>query len=169
MNLKLSSKEKYLIDSLLDDDYGDDKIIIFTQFTKNFKRFAQLMFENGLLKKTLFLSGDNVSDIEEIKQKFQSNDYQYLFMSPTAQYGVDGLEIANRLIMFDIVYNPSVYKQTVGRLNRLSSEHSTIFVTNLILNNTIDNKIMKLLNDKENLASMSIDGIESYIFKQVWK
>lgn len=114
------------------------KVIIFTEarttahYLKN--KLKELLPQYGLLQ----VDSDNRKDYQDkIKENFDANlsqeqwkhDIQILISTDTLSEGVN-MHRADTLINYDAPWNATILMQRVGRINRVGTQHDSIFVYN---------------------------------------
>lgn len=109
------------------------KILIFSQYRTTVEYLeAELKARNyralGYSSKVKHLRGLVDSDFDA-NYEFGSDDYDILVTTDTLSEGVN-LHRANIIINYDIPWNPTVVIQRVGRVNRLGTKFSNIFIYN---------------------------------------
>jgi SNF2 family DNA or RNA helicase len=69
----------------------------------------------------------------------------------------EGLNLisANNVYFLDLYFNPQVHAQAIDRTHRIGQE-KVVKVKMIVINNTIEDEIRKLLNFKENLAKFTL-------------
>jgi len=145
---KRSSVKLDEIKRLLDEDFKYSKVILITQF----KKFAKIL-ERELKKiKPLIITGDTpMQDREFIVKEFnQRMDARVLIGTGAIQEGLN-LQVASVLVNVDLPWNPAKLHQRIGRLHRISSEHKTIRIVNLMTQDTIEQHVMDTLYEKGEL------------------
>lgn len=81
--------------------------------------------------------------------KFQNEpNVRIIICNDAANYGVN-LQRGKVLINFDLPDNYAIYSQRNGRIRRLGSEHSKIYIFNLIIKDFEEKKFQRLMKQKE--------------------
>lgn len=112
-------KIKQLIDLI--DGLGDQKIVVFTEYTATQKILVEALAD----RKTLFYNGSSDEKLlDVIANEFDrntltpTNKYQILIATDALAEGVN-LHTATALVHYDLKWNPSRLIQREGRVNRL--------------------------------------------------
>lgn len=113
-----------------------EKKIIFTE-SKETAEYLRRALREGYGNRVISYSGSSKSGLKESiedsfnpKYKEKSNDkYDILITTDVLAEGIN-LHRANVLINYDLPWNPTRIMQRVGRVNRVGTEHSEIFVFN---------------------------------------
>lgn len=136
---------KGLIKSIL---LGNEKVIVFSQFTKMLD-VIQLWLESEKIDH-LRLDG-KTKDRQELVKKFNSaNGTSVMLISLKA--GGFGLNLvaANNVVLYDNWWNPAVEEQAIDRTHRIGQE-KTVKVFRFVTMDTVEEKIEKLKGFKSNL------------------
>ncbi|MGB5867103.1 MAG: DEAD/DEAH box helicase, partial [Arcobacteraceae bacterium] len=137
-----------LVDELLSEGR---KILVFSQFTSMLR-----IIENKMLEKEISytkLTGATINR-EQVIEKFTDGDAKIFLISLKA--GGVGLNLtqADTVIHYDPWWNPAVENQATDRAYRIGQKKA-VFVYKLIIENSIEQKILELQEKKKALQ----DGI----------
>ncbi len=143
-----------LIDELLQED---KKILVFSQFTSMLS-----IIEKELINKNISytkLTG-STRKREEVINKFTNGDVQIFLISLKA--GGVGLNLtqADTVIHYDPWWNPAVENQATDRAHRIG-QNKAVFVYKLIVENSIEEKILELQKKKLSLQEGIYKGDSS--------
>ncbi len=147
--VKESAKMELLMDLLEELLQEERKILLFSQFTSVLD-----LIEKKLLKKSISytkLTGSSTNR-EKIIEKFKKDDVSVFLISLKA--GGVGLNLveADTVIHYDPWWNPAVENQATDRAYRIGQEKS-VFVYKLIVENSIEEKIIELQKKKQSLQN----------------
>ncbi|RIK33842.1 MAG: hypothetical protein DCC55_34195 [Chloroflexi bacterium] len=154
-----SCKADYLADQLDSITENGQKALVFSHLPKvSLKQIEPRLRSFG----TAVFDGQ-LSDIrrERIIQDFMGQgDPKVLLLS--VQAGGVGLTLtaANHVFHFDHWWNPAVVRQAEGRAHRIG-QTQTVFVHDLYTSGTIEERIYKLLQDKQSLFDAVIDDLSA--------
>ena len=133
----------------------DNKVLIFSQFTSFLAQVEQMMKDAGV--EYLYLDGQTAMDERQrLVDEFQSGDCQFFLISLKAGGLGLNLTAANYVILMDPWWNPSVEDQATDRAHRIGQERN-VTVIRLVSANTIEEKILKLHEDKQSLSDRILD------------
>jgi len=142
-----SCKTEQLI-NILQQLSPDDKVLIFC-------RYANMVIPHlckELAERTEYniykITGQDTKN-DAILNKFKHNK-SILVASDSISYGTN-IQFANYLVNFDLVWNPAVYAQRIGRLYRMGQQKN-VTVVNLIAQNTFDELVYDKLYNKQTLS-----------------
>ena len=129
-----------------------NKILLFSQFTSTLKKISKTLDKESI--KYCYLDG-SVSSVNRIKlvDEFNNNDEKKVFLI-SLKAGGTGLNLtsANMVIHFDPWWNPSIEEQATDRVHRIGQKKN-VEVIKLISEDTIEEKIVLLQEDKRNLIN----------------
>ncbi len=140
---------------------GEHKVLLFSQFTSML----------ALLEKDLKAAGINYYKITgetnkqkriDLVQQFNADDTPVFLISLKA--GGTGLNLAGAdiVIHYDPWWNVAAQNQATDRAHRIG-QTKTVSVYKLIVKNSIEEKILKMQEDKKNLADAILNGESSNI------
>ncbi len=78
------------------------------------------------------------------------------------------LQFCNKIINYDLPWNPMKLEQRIGRIHRLGQEKD-VLIYNLTTKGTIEEKIIDLLDKKINLFESVIGGLDLIVSEDVEK
>ena len=99
-----------------------------------------------------------LEDRGAIVQDFQENPETMVFVAQlqTAGLGIT-LHAASTAVFYSVDYNYANYSQAVARIHRIGQRNACTYI-HLLVENSIDDKVMKALAKKEDLAKTIVDG-----------
>ncbi|KAJ5198850.1 SNF2-related protein [Penicillium cf. griseofulvum] len=133
-----------------------DKVLVFSSSIPTLHYLAQLM--DRTQRKYYLLHGKvATADRHEIIRKFNHDNSMHVFFVSTKAGGI-GLNIhaANRVVIFDFLFNPTCEEQAVGRAHRIG-QTKPVFVYRLIAGGTIEEKMYGKTVFKSQLAGRLLD------------
>ena len=144
-----SSKLNVLQELLEDILHGDSKALIYTQFST----MADILMRELSKYNPLLISGKVDNDTRHINtQKFQNdNKYRIMILTEAGTYGLN-LQKANYLIHYDCPWSISKLEQREGRAHRIGSKRSKLTIFKLIVKNSVDEYILRVLHKKQELS-----------------
>ncbi|KAJ5512353.1 SNF2-related protein [Penicillium fimorum] len=133
-----------------------DKVLVFSSSIPTLNYLAQLMERT---QRKYYLLHGTVATAErfEIIRKFNKDQSIHVFLISTKAGGI-GLNIhaANRVVIFDFLFNPTYEEQAVGRAHRIGQK-KPVFVYRLIAGGTIEEKMYGKTVFKSQLAGRLLD------------
>ncbi len=156
-----SAKEDLCIDLIQNAIAGGHKILLFSQFKTMLEKLNHILEENNI--RYYFLSGETPKEKRaEMVELFQKDDVPVFSISLKA--GGTGLNLtaADVVIHYDPWWNIAAENQASDRTHRIGQKNP-VTVYKLIVENTIEQKILDLQNMKSALADelLSAEGISS--------
>jgi SNF2 family DNA or RNA helicase len=131
-----NGKDKLETFASLLDEIGDEQVLVFYGFKAEAVQLKQWCVPLGS------------HTINE-----WNNNREKRMMAHPASAG-HGLNLqksgAHHIVFFSLPWDAESYLQSIGRLLRSGNKAQTVFVHNLLANNTIDTKVVKTLNEKLN-------------------
>lgn len=111
-------------------------------------------------KKILFEKLDSDESIE----KWNKGEIPVALIHPaSAGHGLNLQSGGNTLIWFGLTWSLELYQQTVARLWRQGQTAGTVVVEHIITEGTIDERVMKALEMKDNTQSALIDAVKAEV------
>ncbi len=136
------------------------KILIFSQFVKHLSIFRKIFDEQNLTY--AYLDGAT-KDRQQQVEYFQNNEEVKVFLISLKAGGVGlNLTAADYVFILDPWWNPAVEAQAVDRAYRIGQKN-TVFTYKFISQNTVEEKILHLQNNKKKLANDLITTEESFV------
>ena len=135
----------------------DDKIIIWANYIYNIEQIKQFLTSKYGKESFVEIYGaTKLKDRQKAIELFQNDPKVRFFVSnpTTGGYGLT-LTAANTVVYFSNNYNLEVRKQSEDRAHR-SGQTGTVVIIDIITENTIDEKIMKALTIKGQIAAKTL-------------
>ncbi|RLD51564.1 MAG: ATP-dependent helicase [Bacteroidetes bacterium] len=133
---------------------GNHKVLIFSSFVKHLNIFSEYFEQNDILYS--MLTGQT-KNREKVVSEFQDNKENKVFLI-SIKAGGTGLNLteADYVFILDPWWNPAVEKQAVNRAHRIGQKRN-VMVYKYITENTVEEKILKLQNEKSELANLIVN------------
>ncbi|CAH1403717.1 unnamed protein product [Nezara viridula] len=156
---RCSSKMKATIDCLMEImNNSEDKVIVVSQWTSVLEILERQLKDLGI--KSVALNGSiPVKERGGIISNFNDNKRGPKVMLLSLTAGGTGLNLvgANHLIVFDIHWNPQLEAQACDRIYRVG-QSKTVNIYKVMCKDTIEERILKLQNNKLELAKAVLTG-----------
>lgn len=154
-----SSKLDALLQDLENAIEENAKVLIFSQFTSMLKLIAKELSKRQW--KYVTLDG-TTKDREQVVDTFQNDPETPLFLI-SLKAGGTGLNLtaANYVMIFDPWWNEAAEKQAINRAHRIGRQ-STVFAKRYVLTETIEEKMMKLKEQKRLMIDSLIDDDSTF-------
>jgi len=145
-----SCKLDSLISSMEEISASGGKAILFSQWTRTIDWLAEKMapYDFGTL---VYHGGVPTKKREPILAKFKDDPNSHLLLMSygTGAVGLN-LQFAGYVFLFDRWWNPAVEDQAINRAHRIGQK-SQVIVTKMVCNDTIEERIDKVLQEKREL------------------
>jgi len=155
--VRASAKERKLIELLREKPAG--KILVFANFRGTIVRLAALLRESGIAF-SVFSGEQTAAEKDRAVHEFQSR-VPVMLCSESGGEGRN-LQFANTLINFDLPWNPMRIEQRVGRIHRIGQTQE-VFIFNLCTAGTLEERILRLLNDKIRMFELIVGEVGSIL------
>ncbi|HEX6594433.1 MAG TPA: SNF2-related protein [Bacillota bacterium] len=151
------SKAKKVIELI--ERIGQEKIIIFTQYRAT-QHYLQWYLQQHGISSVPFRGGFNRSKKDWVQQLFKDHA-QVLIATEAGSEGIN-LQFCKYMINYDLPWNPMKLEQRIGRIHRYG-QMNDIHVFNFALQQTLEERIMKLLYEKINLFEHVIGQLDDIL------
>lgn len=150
--------------TLLDSIVGNgQKALVFTQFREMGELLSDFIAER-IGEVPLFLHGGcSVKERKQMVDEFQNSTDRHIFIL-SIKAGGTGLNLtaASHVIHYDLWWNPAVEAQATDRAYRIG-QHQNVIVHRFITQNTFEEQIDRMLQEKKELADMTVATGENWI------
>ncbi len=161
----LSGKTEMLLDLVETIVAGNEKVLIFTQFRDMGDMLCQFIQERIGESPLFYHGGCSLKQRNDIVQRFQENPAdQILVLSLKAAGTGLNLTAALHVIHYDLWWNPAVEAQATDRAYRIG-QIKNVMVHRFITKETFEEKIDKMIQEKRQLADLTVSTGESWIGK----
>jgi superfamily II DNA or RNA helicase len=72
------------------------------------------------------------------------------------------IQFCNTMINFDLPWNPQLIEQRIGRIHRIGQKRE-VFVFNLAMRNTVEEHVLRILDEKINMFELVVGEIQSIL------
>ncbi len=154
-----SSKTKLFSELIEELVEGGHKALVFSQFVKHLKLLEEVLQAKGIAYQ--YLDGQTPPKVRQQRiEAFQRGEGDVFLISLKA--GGTGLNLtaADYVIHMDPWWNPAVEDQATDRAHRIGQERP-VTVYRLVATNTIEEKILKLHDEKRDLADALLAGTDA--------
>jgi len=138
----LNSEAKTLIFTRSDDM----AIMIKENLLSEFKDEEVIIYKGGLSNKQRDILVDHFNNTAKV-----------MIATDAASEGLN-LQLADIEINIDLPYNPSRLTQRIGRISRGGSQFNKVKIFNLVSKDSIDERILEIVYEKQDLFKAIIDG-----------
>lgn len=144
-----------VVNEIVEADPERNKVVVFSYFKPMLKWVQHALKE---FNPVLFTGDLSAKAKQKSKDTFEDDPTCKVFLSSDAGgYGVD-LPVANYLINLDLPWSAGAIDQRNARIIRLSTEHDSVYLLNLLIAGSIEERQYDMLEDKRAIASAIVDG-----------
>lgn len=155
-SIKANTKAEQVI-KLIQEIEG--KAIIFTEYRATQEFLLAYLKEHGI-NAVPYRGGMNRGKKDWMMDLFR-NRAQVMVATEAGGEGIN-LQFCNRIINFDLPWNPMRVEQRIGRVHRLGQQHD-VQIYNLSTRGTIEEHIVNLLHEKINMFELVIGGLDAIL------
>jgi SNF2 family DNA or RNA helicase len=148
------------------DEERDTKILVFSFFRDTVNYLYSKLESRGI--PCLKMHGAfSVLERKKIVDRFQDSNIERILV--TSDVGAEGLDFQYCEVLFnyDLPWNPMKVEQRIGRIDRFGQKAPVIRIYNLVLENTIEERILYRLFERINLFRESIGDIEEILGEEI--
>jgi hypothetical protein len=96
---------------------------------------------------------------KEITSRLGRRDLRVLLCSDAASEGLN-LQVASALINYDLPWNPARVEQRIGRVDRIGQHATDIRIVNLVLKNSVDERVYQVLGQRCDLFQTFVGAMQ---------
>jgi superfamily II DNA or RNA helicase len=138
-----------------------EKVIIFAFFRGTLNYLAERLRHDGY--EVAVIMGGQVDDRQATLEAFEDpHGPQILLSSEVGSEGID-LQFCRTLVNYDLPWNPMKLEQRIGRIDRLGQQSKRISIVNLVVEDTIEDKVLMRLYDRIEIFKESIGDLEEIL------
>jgi SNF2 family DNA or RNA helicase len=138
---------------------NEDKKIVFVRYVKTLEYLSDLL--RGMGYPFAVFSGNMTPREKDRSISAFRDDVSILLSTETGGEGRN-LQFCNTLINYDIPWNPMRLEQRIGRLHRIGQKRD-VYVFNLCMSGSIEDYMMRILDDKINMFELVIGEIDTIL------
>ena len=152
---QVSSAKLDALSDLVDSAVHDGKkLVVIARFIPEINAICKMLKEKGI--RYARISGE-VKDRPKEIDAFQNDPDVMVFMGQIATAGLGiTLTAASTMVFYSLDYSMSNYEQTRARIHRVGQRFPCTYI-HLVAKGTVDEKVLKALNDKASLAKTLVD------------
>jgi superfamily II DNA or RNA helicase len=139
---------------------ASEKMIVFTQYLETLYFLQEELGKYYPAKKIAVVKGGPLEDkIAACESFWEENGAQFLLSTSAGGEGIN-LQVCRILYNYDLPWNPMAVEQRIGRIHRYG-QTETVQVYNLVAEETIEEKVYKILEDKLLDIASAIGKVDS--------
>ena len=140
------------------------KLIVFGLFKSTLNYLQRRLEKEGFYAE--LIHGGIENRTEAIENFRRNNKIQILLSSEVGSEGLD-LQFCDALVNYDLPWNPMVVEQRIGRIDRFGQKSAVVNIYNLIVKDSIQEKIYTRLLDRIGIFRGSIGDLEAILDKEL--
>jgi len=153
-----TAKEEALEDIIEDVLQSGKKLAVMARFIPEINAICR-MLEKKEIRYSILMGG--VKDREEQVAAFQNDPEVQVFVGQIATAGLGvTLPAASTMVFYSLDYSMSNFEQAKARIHRVGQKENCTYLY-LTAKGTVDEKVLKALRDKADLARMLVDDYRS--------
>ena len=168
------SKFAMFIDAMnrLREESPDGKVLVFATFRRTIDYLRQsLNAANSPYAGSVYMMHGGVPQQERLQiiDRFKASDgFGILLLSEVGSEGMD-FQFCDTVFNYDLPWNPMRVEQRIGRVDRYGQKSEKVRVYSLVLNDTIENRILERLYDRINVFEESIGDLEVILGDEIYQ
>ncbi len=149
---------------LLEDP--NTKVLVFSFFRDTIDYLKEQLAMNGVSVSAIH-GGLKVIERYGIIDEFRENpEIRVLISSDVGSEGLD-FQFCDTLFNYDLPWNPMKVEQRIGRIDRFGQKSPRIRIYNLVIEDTVESRMLTRLYDRIEIFKQSIGDIEEILGEQV--
>ncbi len=136
-----------------------EKKIVFVRFRETLHLLAEVCADRGI-PFAAFEGGMTGAEKDAAIESFRETVPLLL----STESGGEGrnIQFCNTMINFDLPWNPQLIEQRIGRIHRIGQKRE-VFVFNLVMRNTVEEHLLRILDEKINMFELVVGEIQSIL------
>ena len=141
-----------------------EQFVVFCFYTDMCDMIARGLREHGYGAISVHGKNSKPDDRNELCHRFNEgtlttgkNPCRIIVASDALREGQD-MQGASTLINFDLLWNPQAMKQRAGRIDRIGQKSPILNVINIIATDTVEERMKAILEDKQDLFDVVVEG-----------
>ena len=156
------ARQLLLIVSYLRPQRDDWRMVVFTT-----RRETQLMLGKVLAAEGIahgFISGGQAAENQRTIERFRKAKPE-IHVVVSTDAGAEGVNLqqANILVNYDLPWNPMTVEQRIGRVQRIGSRFKTVWVSNIVHQDSPEQRIVVRLMEKLQVIAHTVGDIEAVL------
>lgn len=142
------------------------KVVVFSFFRKTLEHLHDAV-RGKVIGCRMIHGGIALSDREVAIDHFLTDPTVSVLL--TSEVGGEGLDLqkASVVINYDLPWNPMVVEQRIGRVDRIGQEAERIVIVNLVVAESVEERILQRLLEKIGIFESSVGEIDPIIGDQI--
>lgn len=159
--LQVSSAKMDALEDIVDSCIEEGKkVVVFARFVPEIEAIERMLQKKGIGYSLIY--GATKDRAEQVKQ-FQENPEIKVFVGQLQTTGMGlTLTAANVAVFYSLDFSYANYEQSRARIHRIGQKEKCLYI-HLVCKNTVDEKVMKALQKKGDIAKLMVDDWRTLI------
>ena len=151
--IRLHDKKLEALEDIIESANGKPLLVAYC-YKSSLERIEE-MLERKKISHAVISSQDSI-------QRWNRGELAVGLIHPaSAGHGLNLQAGGNHLVWFNLIWSLDLYQQTNARLFRQGQKEGTVVIQHIVVKGTIDEKIMKALEKKENTQDAMIEAVKA--------
>ena len=151
--IRLHDKKLEALEDIIESANGKPLLVAYW-YKSSLERIEE-MLERKKISHAVISSQDSI-------QRWNRGELAVGLIHPaSAGHGLNLQAGGNHLVWFNLIWSLDLYQQTNARLFRQGQKEGTVVIQHIVVKGTIDEKIMKALETKENTQDAMIEAVKA--------
>ena len=158
---QISSAKLNALEDIIDTATSENKkLVVIARFIPEIKEICKMLDQKKI--KYAHICGEIKDRAAEV-DAFQNNPECMVFVGQlqTVSMGLT-LTAASTMVFYSLSYNFADYSQARARIHRIGQKNNCLYI-HLVVRNTVDETVLKALEQKENIATKIVDDWRSIL------
>jgi superfamily II DNA or RNA helicase len=151
-----------------DDQHGRPrrKIVVFSFFRRTLQYLTRQLTARDVPNRMIH-GGIPLADREVAIDDFLDNPEVRVLL--TSEVGGEGLDLQRACVVinYDLPWNPMVVEQRIGRVDRIGQESDRIVILNLVVEDSIEERVIQRLLEKIDIFRTSIGEMDDIVGEEI--
>lgn len=138
----------------------NEKFVLFSFFRGTLAYLAERLEQEGLAP---FVLRGGLESKDEVITRFKDHPTSAILLS--SEVGSEGIDLqfCRTLINYDLPWNPMRVEQRIGRLDRIGQKSDRVHIINLVMEETVEDRILNRLYERIGIFNRAIGDLESIL------
>lgn len=142
----------------------NNKLIIFAFFRKTI-RYLNLRINEEMGIHAEYMDGSTEERSQMIERFKTIDEFKVLISGSIGAEGLD-MQFCDAIVNYNLPWNPMKIEQRIGRVDRIGQHSEKVHIYNLVIRNTVEEKIYRRLLKKIRIFEESLGDLESILLDE---
>lgn len=143
------------------EENSREKFVVFSYFRATL-RYLEERLGQANISTALIMGGIGIDKQEVVNEFERKGGPSILLSSEVGSEGID-LQFCRFIVNYDLPWNPMRVEQRIGRLDRLGQKAEKISIINMVLTDTIEDRVLHRLYERIDIFKESIGDLEEIL------